>query len=273
MNLGAEGGCSGGACANPRLREESGGGGGAGGAGDADLSFAAGPGNLGEGSSPVDAAASGVERLTAQLERVLTSRNVGKGAKEESKEEDCDALIREEEERLRKQAGEEETVKRYLKRSLGRADKVRPLSCRCFFSPVPLLPPLSCFLLPIQLLPQFHKDLENLYDPSKAHLYPPIALLSSHSTATVRGVLSSSRERVAAEGVARLTWAEGDGIVLYESATRLPGDPEMRGEKRTGGVEDGWMGKLAGVVESGHGHVSLLGDLDAMKECLRLLYG
>ena len=66
----------------------------------------------------------------------------------------------------------------------------------------------------------------------------------------------------------------GDGIVLYESASRLPGDPELEGRKRTGDpANDRWHAHLRGVVETNHGHVGMLGDLDAVRKCFELLYG
>ncbi|GAA5867660.1 hypothetical protein JCM8547_001334 [Rhodosporidiobolus lusitaniae] len=210
-------------------------------AGGGTLPLATGPGNLGEGPSPVDAAVGGVQKLEEEVERVLF---FGRRQKEEEAKGDggeCEMRRREEEERLRRQAGEEETVRGYLERCLSRAEK-------------------------------FHTNLLTLYSPQKAHLYPPISIISSRSTPTVRGVLSSAREKIAEEGVKRLTWAEGDGIVLYESATRLPGDPEVKGRKRGEG-DDKWMGHLKGVVESGHGHVSLLGDVEAVRKALKLLYG
>lgn len=113
-----------------------------------------------------------------------------------------------------------------------------------------------------------------MYDPSKAHLYPPLAVLTSSKTPTVRGVLVSSREAIVKEGYERLLWAEGDGIVLHQSAIRLPGDPEVEGRERTGRPEDDkWMVHLQGVVETSHGHVGLLGDLDGVRKGLELLYG
>ncbi|GAA5931518.1 hypothetical protein JCM10213_003131 [Rhodosporidiobolus nylandii] len=247
MDLGRTSGEGGGCCseaAQRRVRE--------GGERDSTtLPQAGAVGNLGErslfpsaspssSSSPVEAAASGVKALEEQLASLGGKAGLGTG---EGKTAEGEIKLREEEERLRKQTKEEETVRAYLERCLSRAQK-------------------------------FHEDLLTLYSPSKRHLYPPIAVLSSRSTATVRGVLSTSRETIAEEGYDRLLWAEGDGIVLWESATRLPGDPEVRGGKRgekEGG--DGWMDHLKGCVESQHGHVSLLGDLDGVRKCLELLYG
>ncbi|GAA5891620.1 hypothetical protein JCM8208_007344 [Rhodotorula glutinis] len=193
------------------------------------------PGNLGERSSAfpgVDLAGNveeAVERVTEQLGEAWAQEN--------------DADASEETMRLRRQAREVDTVRRYLARTLERAR-------------------------------EFQDDLIRLYDPAKAHLYPPLAILTSHKTPTVRGVLVTSRDHIVSEGYERLLWAEGDGIVLHESAIRLPGDPEVEGRARTGRPEDDkWMVHLQGVVETTHGHVGLLGDLDGVRQGMQLLYG
>ncbi|GAA5979250.1 hypothetical protein JCM11641_001973 [Rhodosporidiobolus odoratus] len=212
------------------------------------------PGNLGERpvlpsflspaspASPIGAAASGVRALEARLDK-LASGGVegGEGGGGKGGVEVVSRQLREEEERLARQAKEEDTVRRYLERSLGRAE-------------------------------QFHHSLQANYRPSLSAHYPPIAILSSRSTPTVRGVLSTSASTIITEGYDRLLWGEGDGIVLFETATRLPGDPEVWGGKR--GRDHGkWQEHLKGVVESQNGHVSLLGDLDGVRKCLELLYG
>ena len=101
----------------------------------------------------------------------------------------------------------------------------------------------------------------SLYDPSRATSYPPMCILTSQKTATVRGVISPSYESIPVEPYDHLLFGAGDGIVLYESAKRLPGGP------------DRWNRHLVGVEESQHGHVSLLGDLDGIRRCLGKLYG
>ncbi|GAA5895683.1 hypothetical protein JCM6882_000368 [Rhodosporidiobolus microsporus] len=211
------------------------------------------PGNLGEralpipgldnhSASPIEAAASGVEALQREMSRLTASAaDRVKGEEVSALEREAEERLRAEEERLRRQVREEETVRGYLERCLARAQK-------------------------------FHSDIIDLHTPSKAHLYPPVSVLTSRSTPTVRGVLSTSRTTIAEEGYDRLLWAAGDGIVLYETATRLPGDPEVRGGKRGEG-DDKWQGLLKGVVETQNGHVSMLGDLDGVRECVRLLYG
>ncbi|BGP11170.1 hypothetical protein OF846_004714 [Rhodotorula toruloides] len=236
--------------------------GGAGGGGGGLL--AGGPGNLGESEAGATEAVEAAEGVQSALEGVAerlggedegegdSSREgsevgvptvgVGTGAMEPTGEEN-EMAQREEMERLEKQAKEVETVGRYLERTLQRAR-------------------------------EFQEDLVNLYDPAKAHLYPPIAILTSRKTPTVRAVCATSEKHVAIEGYQRLLWAEGDGIVLYESATRLPGDPELAGRPRTGKPEtDRWMAHLKGVVETSNGHVGMLGDLDGVRKCVELIYG
>ncbi|BGP58015.1 hypothetical protein JCM8202v2_005672 [Rhodotorula sphaerocarpa] len=222
--------------------------------------LAAGLGNLGERKSPLgDAVQDAMEGAHEAAEAVSTA---GHGPEEHKDDDDDDdeegshpsspspsgtadpAEVRdEEEERLAKQAQEVQTVHEYLKRTLGRAR-------------------------------QFQRDLVDWYDPAKADRYPPMTILTSRKTPTVRGVLVSSREAIAQEGYERLLWAEGDGIVLYESSTRLPGDPELDGRKRTGDpLNDRWHAHLKGVVETSNGHVGMLGDLDGVRQCFELLYG
>ncbi|KAK4691350.1 hypothetical protein P7C70_g9369, partial [Phenoliferia sp. Uapishka_3] len=107
----------------------------------------------------------------------------------------------------------------------------------------------------------FHAELSSLYDPALAHLYPPLCILTSQRTPTVRGVITPSYSAIPDNPYDQLLFAAGDGIVLFDSAKELPGG------------EDRWMKHLTAVEESVHGHVSLLGDLDAVRRCLVRLYG
>ncbi|GAA5901425.1 hypothetical protein JCM5296_003006 [Sporobolomyces johnsonii] len=141
---------------------------------------------------------------------------------------------------------EDEVVKRYLERTLSRAK-------------------------------EFHAELLERYTPSLAPSYPPIALISSRRTPTVRGVLATSHAAIPQEGYEKLLWDEGDGIVLWESATRLPGAKAGRkGDDASGGggggEADGWTRHVRGVVESSNGHLGLLGDLDAVRRALECIY-
>ncbi|GAA5862117.1 hypothetical protein JCM3774_006180 [Rhodotorula dairenensis] len=222
--------------------------------------LAAGFGNLGERKSPLGEAVQDAMQGAAETIEAIRSHDQDDDDDEEGADNSSEGAEgratgdvrpadrteeqREaEEKRLAQQAQEVDTVHRYLADTLSRARK-------------------------------FQRDLIDLYDPAKADRYPPMTIITSRKTPTVRGILVTSRERIACEGYDRLLWAEGDGIVLYESATRLPGDPELDGRQRTGDpANDRWHAHLRGIVETNHGHVGMLGDLDAVRKCFELLYG
>jgi hypothetical protein len=86
--------------------------------------------------------------------------------------------------------------------------------------------------------------------------YPPIAIIASDKTATVKGCYVDSIQDIKKGDYSRLLYAEGDGIVLYESALALP---------------ESWKGQLKGTINSSHGHVSLLGDLKSVGQALELV--
>ncbi|GAA5990400.1 hypothetical protein JCM10908_007353 [Rhodotorula pacifica] len=231
----------------PRQRRNTSGGGERGNA----FPLAAGFGNLGERDSPLgDAVQDAMEGAAETFEAIRPDdhedEEEGGAARTAYGQENGEWTAEQrdkEEERLAQQAQEVDTVHRYLKDTLGRARK-------------------------------FQRELIDLYDPAKADRYPPMTIITSRKTPTVRGILVTSKEDIAREGYERLLWAEGDGIVLYESAARLPGDPELEGRKRTGEpANDRWHAHLRGVVETHHGHVGMLGDLDAVRKCFELLYG
>lgn len=139
-------------------------------------------------------------------------------------------------------------ISEYLERTLRRASEVRPSR-----SLLPLPLPSTLSLNPLSPT-QFHQFLETSHSPTKS--YPPFSLLISQRTPTVRGVMSTSHNTIASSPYSHLLWGEGDGIVLHSSASVLPG---------------GWGKEVKGVVESGFGHVSLLGDLEGVRKALRLL--
>lgn len=141
----------------------------------------------------------------------------------------------------------DEAIKSYLSTTLQRVQKVRS--------------PFVALSFVADGSSQFHAELTDLYDPAKSHLYPPMVVLTSQKTPTVRGVLSPTYDAIKTGHYEHLLFGEGDGIVLYDSARELPG-----GEGR-------WMRHLKGVEESSHGHVSLLGDLGGVRRCLEKLYG
>ncbi|KAM0749622.1 hypothetical protein T439DRAFT_314947 [Meredithblackwellia eburnea MCA 4105] len=114
---------------------------------------------------------------------------------------------------------------------------------------------------------EFRRQLVDLYDPSKAIDYPPLCILASQKTATVRGVLASSYETIHSNMYEQLLFGAGDGIVCYDSARSLPGPVATPCNTPVG-----WNSHLKGVVESNFGHVSLLGDLQAVGKCLEKLW-
>jgi hypothetical protein len=57
---------------------------------------------------------------------------------------------------------------------------------------------------------QFYADIENGYDEAKRNQYPPIVVLTSRKTPTVRGCMTSSREAIAREPYKDLLWDEGE---------------------------------------------------------------
>jgi hypothetical protein len=69
---------------------------------------------------------------------------------------------------------------------------------------------------------RFREELSSFYDSSKVNDYPPIVLLSSKKTATVKGVLISDEQEIIDGNYDRLLFGEGDGIILHDSASALP---------------------------------------------------
>lgn len=86
-----------------------------------------------------------------------------------------------------------------------------------------------------------------------SNAYPPLAVLYGKSEPTVYGAKVSSREAIKhADAYDNLAFASGDGVVLARAAM-LP---------------EGYKAVKGGVVATNRGHVSLLGDLEAVGKCL-----
>lgn len=103
---------------------------------------------------------------------------------------------------------------------------------------------------------QFKKELA--FNPShqSENRYPPFAVLYGKAVPTVYGARVWSREQIKhQDAYDDLAFAAGDGVVLA-SASMLP--PNYRIIK-------------GGLVKSERGHVSLLGDLDRVGQCLSAL--
>ncbi|KEI38565.1 uncharacterized protein L969DRAFT_95641 [Mixia osmundae IAM 14324] len=105
---------------------------------------------------------------------------------------------------------------------------------------------------------QFRRELEEPFDPKKA--YPPIALLVSNKTATVRGVIVDGEEDIRSGNFTRLLFGAGDGIVLHSSS-------------QTKAMPGQWASLVKAEVRTHHGHVSLLGDLRSVSDALDAIEG
>ena len=82
----------------------------------------------------------------------------------------------------------------------------------------------------------------------------PAAVIYGKTTPTVYGAKVVSREAIKyASAYDNLAFASGDGVVLAKAAM-LP---------------DGYQVARGGLVSSERGHVTLLGDLEAVGRCLR----
>jgi hypothetical protein len=99
----------------------------------------------------------------------------------------------------------------------------------------------------------FKQELAHRPEHTTANAYPPIALIYGKSTPTVYGAKVESREAIKrADVYDELAFASGDGVVLARAAM----------------VPEGYSVVRGGVVSSDRGHVTLLGDLEAVGRCL-----
>ncbi|KAH8731661.1 hypothetical protein GQ44DRAFT_767510 [Phaeosphaeriaceae sp. PMI808] len=100
---------------------------------------------------------------------------------------------------------------------------------------------------------KFKQELDYLPAHTKSNSYPPIALIYGKSTPTVYGAKVESREAIPrADVYDELAFASGDGVVLARAAM----------------VPEGYSVASGGVVSSDRGHITLLGDLEAVGRCL-----
>jgi hypothetical protein len=100
---------------------------------------------------------------------------------------------------------------------------------------------------------RFKCDLAHMPTLSMTNAYPPLAVIYGKSEPTVCGARVRGYDGIArADAYDSLVFASGDGVVLARAAM-LP-----IGYKAVGG----------GVVGSDRGHISLLGDLEAVGKCL-----
>jgi hypothetical protein len=100
---------------------------------------------------------------------------------------------------------------------------------------------------------KFKQELDHIPAHTESNSYPPIALIYGKTTPTVYGAKVESREAIPrADCYDELAFASGDGVVLARAAM----------------VPEGYSVVRGGVVSSDRGHITLLGDLEAVGRCL-----
>lgn len=100
---------------------------------------------------------------------------------------------------------------------------------------------------------KFKEELAFRPPHAAANMYPPAAVIYGKSTPTVYGAKVSGREGIKhADAYDNLAFASGDGVVLARAAM----------------VPEGYSVVKKGVISSERGHVTLLGDLEAVGRCL-----
>ncbi|KAK0285048.1 hypothetical protein LTR35_005248 [Friedmanniomyces endolithicus] len=105
----------------------------------------------------------------------------------------------------------------------------------------------------LALVKEFKQELT--FDPSHAagNKYPPVAVIYGKSIPTVYGARVNGRAGIRhADAYDALAFASGDGVVLARAAM----------------VPEGYTTARGGIVSSERGHVTLLGDLEAVGRCL-----
>jgi hypothetical protein len=100
---------------------------------------------------------------------------------------------------------------------------------------------------------QFKQNLAFIPSYAEQNKYPPAAVIYGKSEPTVYGARVNGRDGIKrADAFDDLVFASGDGVVLARAAMLPAGYKAVRG----------------GVVASERGHVTLLGDLEAVGRCL-----
>lgn len=89
-----------------------------------------------------------------------------------------------------------------------------------------------------------------------ANLYPPIAVIYGKDTPTVFGAKIDGKDSIKhADCYDELAFASGDGVVLAKAAM----------------APEGYKVARRGVISSERGHVTLLGDMEAVGQCLNAI--
>ncbi|KAK0870492.1 hypothetical protein LTR87_013292 [Friedmanniomyces endolithicus] len=105
----------------------------------------------------------------------------------------------------------------------------------------------------LALVKQFKQELTFDHSHAAGNKYPPVAVIYGKSIPTVYGARVNGREGIRhADAYDALAFASGDGVVLARAAM----------------VPEGYTTARGGIVSSERGHVTLLGDLEAVGRCL-----
>jgi len=100
---------------------------------------------------------------------------------------------------------------------------------------------------------RFKQELAFIPTHATNNKYPPISAIYGKTTPTVYGAKVNGREGIKhADAYDELAFASGDGVVLARAAM----------------VPEGYTTARGGIVSSDRGHVTLLGDLEAVGKCL-----
>ncbi|KAF2092719.1 hypothetical protein NA57DRAFT_49843 [Rhizodiscina lignyota] len=103
---------------------------------------------------------------------------------------------------------------------------------------------------------RFKQELAHNPAHERANLYPPHAVLFGKNEPTVVGAKVEGRDGIKrTDAYDNLAFGSGDGVVLAKAA-QLP---------------EGYKAVHGGIVDSDKGHVSVLGDLEAVGQCLLAL--
>lgn len=103
---------------------------------------------------------------------------------------------------------------------------------------------------------QFKEELAFLPEHASSNRYPPISVIYGKNTPTVIGAKVDGRQGIKhADAYDELAFASGDGVVLAKAAM----------------APEGYSVAKGGLVSSERGHVTLLGDLEAVGKCLNAI--
>lgn len=103
---------------------------------------------------------------------------------------------------------------------------------------------------------KFKQELAVVPSHATSNAYPPVSVIYGKSTPTVYGAKVDGKEGIKhADAYDELAFASGDGVVLAKAAM----------------VPDGYRTAKGGIVASDRGHVTLLGDLEAVGRCLNAI--